>query len=362
MARPGAYASAAAEARGAACAGLCDSCLGRMFARKLGLKSARRLGARLRAEPASGCRVCGGMMDSLGEPARAAAGAMAGSQYRTFSVGAVLRPSVAERDDALRARLRARGAESIKSEATREISARVARMTGRSHDAADPDVSVVVDFKAGRCSVRAREVVVVGRYTKSARGIPQRAGSGGQSVESLVAGHVSAVYGCTQVRAGWSGSEDRDSLVGGSGRPFFARAVNPLRRCARLPRTADLGGVKLWGMRRAASAPAPARILCHVKVRARTSAQELGPLRSLAGPVSVMDGRRRAERTVHSVRFRRGRGGAFVMKVVADGGIPIKKLVEGGGVEPSASSVLGCACECAGFDFEEIRERPGRRR
>lgn len=357
MAREG-HAAAAAEALRPECAQLCDSCLGRAFARKLGARSARRLGARLRSgPPAEGCRVCGGTMDSLKELARAAAGAMAHTQYRTFSVGAVLRPSVAERDDALRARLRARGAESIKSEVTRELGRRIARATGKVQDRIDPELCVVVDFGAGRCSVRAKEVVVSGRYTKSARGMPQRAQPDGPSVESLIAGHVSAVYGCAQVRIGWSGSEDRDSLVGGAGRPFFARAVNPRRRRARLPKTAVLGPVKLLGMRRARAAPPPSRIVCTVRVRARTDAESLEGLRSLAGTVAVTDGRRNAERTVHSVRFRRGAGGAVAMRIVSDGGIPIKKLVEGGGVEPSAASVLGAACECVGFDFEDIRAR-----
>lgn len=353
----GGYAAALAEARGPECAGLCDSCLGRAFARRLGLRSARRLGARLRSgSPAKGCGVCGGLMDALGEIARSAAEAMAGAQYSTFSVGAVLRPSVAERDDALRARLRARGAESIKSEVTRELGRRIARATGKVQDRADPDLSVVVDF-AGRCSVRAKEVIVSGRYTKSARGLPQRAGAGGPSVESLIAGHLSDIYGCTQVRTGWSGSEDRDSLVGGAGRPFFARAVNPRRRFARLPKTAVLGPVRLECLRRVRAAPPPSRIVCVVRIRARTEAKDLKALRSLVGAVSVSEGRRRAERTVHSVRFRRGKGGAFAMKVTSDGGIPIKKLVEGGGVEPSAASVLGAACECVGFDFEDIRAR-----
>ena len=295
-------------------------------------------------------------MGSLGALALAAASAMSHFQYGTFSVGAVLRPSSAERDDALRARLQARGAEPLKSEATRELGKRIARITGKTPDRSDPDLSVVVDWRSGRCSLRAKEVVVAGRYTKSERGLAQRASGDGPSVESLVAGHLSAVYGCTQVRTGWSGSEDRDSLVGGRGRPFFARALNPARREARLPRTADLGPVRLSGMRRVRAAPAPSRIRCSVSVRARTGASRLGPLRSLAGPVTVEDGRRRARRTVHSVRFRRGRGGAFLMKAVTDGGIPIKRLVEGGGVEPSASSVLGSPCTCIGFDFDEISE------
>ena len=293
-------------------------------------------------------------MDSLAELARAAAEAAGGVQHETFLVGAVLPPSVAERDDSVRARLRARGSEPVKSEITRKLGARMARMTGKRQDRSDPDLSVVLELRSGRCAVRAKEVVVSGRYTKSARGVPQKRQEGERSVESLISDHLASVYGCTQVRAGWSGSEDRDSLVGGRGRPFFARAINPSRRRARLPRSSDLGPVRLWGMRRASSAPPPARIRCSVTVRARTAAGDLRGLRALAGTVAVLDGRRRAERAVHSVRFRRGRGGRFTMRLVSDGGIPIKRLVEGGGVEPSASSVLGAACECERFDFDDI--------
>lgn len=333
-------------------ADLCDSCLGRMLARP---GSARGLGARARPGPHGGaCWICAGLMDSLGPLAEAAAAAAGGADHETFLVGAVLRARVSERDDAMRARLQARGAEPVKSELTRELGSRIARITGKRLERADPDLSLVVELRSGRCAVRAKEVVVSGRYTKSARGIAQKRQSGEESVESLIAGHVSSVYGCTQVRCGWSGSEDRDSLVGGRGRPFFARAINPSRRSAPLPRSSDLGPVKISGMRRRASAPPPERIRCSVAVRAQTAAPDLRALRSLAGTVAVLDGRRRAERTVHSVRFRKGGGGKFSMRIVSDGGIPIKRLVEGGGVEPSAASVLGHACECSGFDFEEI--------
>ena len=333
---------------------LCDSCLGRMVARGPG--PARRRGARLRARPHSGaCRVCGGLTDSLDELAKAAAAEMGRAQYETFLVGAVLPPSVAERDDSMRARLRARGAEPVKSEITRELAERIARISGKRQDRAEPDLSVVLELRSGRCAVRAKEVVVCGRYAKSERGIPQKRQAGCRSVESVIAAHLASVYGCTQVRAGWSGSEDRDSLVGGRGRPFFARAINPSRMHARLPRSSDLGPVQLSCMRRAGSAPSPARIRCGVTVRASTRAPSLRGLRSLAGAVWVLDGRRRAERAVHSVRFRRGRGGRFTMRIVSDGGIPIKRLVEGGGVEPSASSVLGYACRCEGFDFDDIQ-------
>ena len=40
------------------------------------------------------------------------------------------------------------------------------------------------------------------------------------------------------------------------------------------------------------------------------------------------------------------------MKV--EGGLPIRRLIEGGGVSPSISDILKCKCTCEEFDFHDI--------
>ncbi len=357
---------------------LCASCLGRLLSRGTGGASARTIGRRLRPEGAGGkCFVCRGMMDHLGEMAGMALERVSGYDFGTFSVGATLKPSVLDRDDYLRSRLRARGADSIKTALTGDLGRIISRRSGRRLDRTDPDVTIVVDTRFGSCEVRSKHVVVRARYTKPRRGIPQKrdactscsgegcgdcglSGSAGPSIESIFAGYLLDKLGGTDVRFTWVGGEDRSSLVLGGGRLLYARVRNPVRREMRLAGTASLSGIRFGGM--SVVPEVPSRIpRFRSTIRIRVEAAEiiapaaLRRLRGLVGGVSVGEQSGRASRRqVHSLRYRRVSDRAFRMVVDADGGLPVKRFVAGQDIEPSVSGVLGVACDCARFDFLDI--------
>ena len=369
---------------------LCDSCLGRMYARRLRRVSSARLGGKIKAlagyRGTAECHVCRDILDRLHPYVERMESVSRRTHHSSFLVGAVLKPSVLDRDDALRSRFKMRGVDGIKGEVTGWLTRSFAKRTGKVADHLDPDLTFLVDLRTGACEHRTKSLVVSGRYTKAVRGLPQRqrpcedCGGGGcafcgnhgiagfDSVEGVIARFLYGVFGCPQVRFSWVGGEDRDSLVGGGGRPFFARIINPAKRRARLGRGAELGGVSLHCMKRIACVPAaPVRFRSRVALQVRVEDGNVTPgllsgLDRLAGgPVTFTPkGGRPVQRRIHSVGTGGISGDSFSLVILADGGIPMKKLVEGGDgdgggrLSPSVSEILGSRCTCVRFDFEDI--------
>lgn len=335
--------------------GLCRSCLGRVAPR------GRRGTPGPCTDPAE-CFVCRGMMDGLGRLAEVALERISGYDYETFAVGATLKPSVLDRDDYIRSRTGAAGAASIKAALTGEVGRMISRRTKKRVDRADPDLTILLDTRFGSCEVRSRPAVVYMRYTKTRRGVPQKrppcgfSGSG-PSIEGMLAGYLMERLGGDDVRFTWVGGEDRDSMVLGRGRPVYARVRNPARSAAALPEHVSLDGVEVSGMRAVAGVPdrlPPFRSMVRVVVRF-VGEPDLRRIRTLAGRVLVGTGPGRpSAKEVGPVHYRRMSADSFRMDAEVEGGTPIKRLVSGEGVEPSASSVLGAECTCARFDFLDI--------
>lgn len=102
---------------------LCDNCLGRMFAKKLGLSSYRLLGKKIHKKLGiqnKKCHICKNVFDSLHYYIEKMQNSSSQYQYKTFLVGAKLRPSVLDRDDHIRSQFKLKGIDGIKTSITRE--------------------------------------------------------------------------------------------------------------------------------------------------------------------------------------------------------------------------------------------------
>lgn len=359
---------------------LCDSCLGRMYVKKLGLASSANLGAQIRSRIASGgakCYICRDVFSDMGRHVDQMASISDTIHHSSFLVGAILRPSVMDRDDHVRSLFKLRGTDGIKAEITRSLSRSFARRSKRPPDHLDPDLTFLVNFRTGICEWRTKPVVICGRYTKHRRGLPQRqppcidCGGAGcifcnnrgissfDSVEGVISRMLYEKFGAAQVRFTWVGGEDRDSLVGGRGRPFFARLINPKSRNRRLAKGANLGDISLHGLKKIRQIPRDptrfqSKIVVYVKSCSKIGTDRLARLHGMTKkPVTMSDGRRPVLRKIHKLWYKRTSPDGFRVRMVADGGIAIKRLVEGG-VEPSMSEILGTDCTCVRFDFEDI--------
>lgn len=350
--------------------GLCRMCLARVTVR------GRRRPSNPRAAPPVGppeCFICGGLMDALDELADVAVERTAEYEYETFTVGATLKPAILDRDDYIRSSMSAAGAGSVKAALTGKLAGMISRKTSKRLDRDDPDLTILLDTRFGSCEVRSRHVVVYMRYSKTRRGVPQKRaacgtceGAGcaechlsgsGPSVEGMLTDYLLDVVGGTGVRFTWVGGEDRESLVMGGGRPVYARVCNPVRSARALPGSVSLDGIRVTEISRADKVPArlpPFSSVVRVVVWCG-DAPNLRPLKTLAGRVRVDVGPGRpSSKRIGTVYYRRVAPDSVRIETEVEGGTPIKRLVDGEGVDPSVSSVLGVGCKCVRFDFLDV--------
>ncbi len=103
---------------------LCDVCLGRLFAKKLGLVSNKKLGDRIHHTlkvKSTRCYVCKNIFDGVNSQVAKMLDVSSDHDFATFLVGTKIKPSILDRDDHLRSRFRLRGIDGIKTNITREL-------------------------------------------------------------------------------------------------------------------------------------------------------------------------------------------------------------------------------------------------
>ncbi|MGI0081850.1 MAG: tRNA pseudouridine(54/55) synthase Pus10 [Nitrosopumilaceae archaeon] len=362
---------------------LCDNCLGRLFADRLGLLSHRRLGIKIRKilgkkNPKS-CYICKNLMAKLYVQLSKMLEMSQDYEFSSFLVGAILPPSVLDRDDLIRSKFKLRGINSIKADITREIGKRFGRKTKTKVNYQNPDIVFTLDFKNDECEIKLKPIFLFGRYTKSIRGIPQKQkpckncrGKGCyacefhgitefDSVEGKIAKFLYEKFGAQQAKMTWVGSEDETSLVLGKGRPFFVRLVNPHKRQIKLAKKILLGEVVIHGIKIIGRLPQSIiRFRSKVKMEVQTE-KEIKPsqLKNLyklkAQPISVYENSgKKNQKHIYDISYKKKSSNSFSLFMKADGGVPLKRLADGIEVTPSLSSILENPCKCKIFDFHEI--------
>ena len=128
---------------------LCDNCLGRLFAHNLGLVSYQKLGKKIRStlkkiNPKS-CFICKTMMAKLDTQLSKMLEMSHDYEFSSFLVGAILQPSILDRDDLIRSKFKFQGINSIKGDVNREIGKRFGRKTKAVVDYLNPDIVFTLD-------------------------------------------------------------------------------------------------------------------------------------------------------------------------------------------------------------------------
>lgn len=347
---------------------LCRYCLARQTTRA-GKKSVEK------------CHICRGLFDNLDQIAKKALAALERYEFDTFLVGATLATQLFEREDALRARLKIRGKESVKGQLTRELGQRLAKMTGRHVDFSRPDVTVNMTIdKDGiaEAIAHARPIALEGRYTKKARGLPQKQERcpmcqgkgcslcdntgfyGDGSVEGILAKHIAKATGGQALRFSWVGSEDQSSLVIGKGRPFYVKVSDPHIRKPKKRRFSEAGVTAIITGVLDDVPDTQARFTVRTKIACTcarpVTGDDIAKLKSLAGAEVKFESRSKvASKKVYSAQAKKTGDNEFQITIKADGGLPIKQFV--GGVEymePNVSAILGAKCECVTFDILSV--------
>ena len=328
------------------------------------------------------CYICGGLMDSAGHDAKEVAKLIRPYQFDTLAVGVSMPEGVQNREDELRANLKLKGNETIKTQAASLIADEVASKLSKRVDKMRPDLRVIVDMGSGKVLVSSKPLFMYAKYTKPP-GVSQRrelcghcSGQGcascrttgfdsGRSVEGEVRARLAKASGSDRMKFTWIGSEDKDSRVYPPGRPFVVELKNPVRR--ELPRSFSVktrgGSIAITEWRALPSKPVGLpgfRFRTEITATARkvVKAESLAEVRRRFKKTVVRFERpheRAVQKTVYSARAKK-RGRALIIEAELDGGLPVKRFVSGELVSPSVSEVLKTEVRCRKFDIREVKE------
>ncbi|MDG6906871.1 MAG: hypothetical protein JRN20_13910 [Nitrososphaerota archaeon] len=324
------------------------------------------------------CDLCGGILAELPKRTSEIAEKLSKYEYETFLIGASIPQTVLDREDELRSRLKIKGKESVKSQITRMLTRNISKTTGKRSDYSRPDLAVLLSLADGYVQINPRSIWLSARYTKSSRGIPQRSsdcrqcnglgcaacnysGRSGKNIQSVATAFFCKKFGAESCNFVWLGSEDENSLVEGSGRPFFAEVLRPKIRLTGSDRSKfrtrlafKSKDIKLTGIypleKRITEVP-QFNVTCVVHlVKNETDSPQILSSEEIErnfsqAIVTIRLSRkyRMVQRMIHSIIVKPLNGGAKVDLIIkCEGGVPIKKLItnEDGSVEPNLSTLL----------------------
>ena len=359
---------------------LCDHCLGRLFSKQLRLSSNKLLGKKLnkKSKSTKNCYICKNLFDNLNHFLKLMLDVSRDYSYSTFSVGAIIKPSIVDRDDSIRSKYKLKGIDSIKTDITRELGRSFSKKTKKTIDSLDPDLTFTINLKDTTCAVRSKSITLSGRYLKTMRGLPQKqsscdncSGKGCRvcnfhgisqfdSVEGIISQFLFEKFGGTTAKFTWIGGEDKSSLVLGSGRPFFVKIQNPLRRSIK-SKSKKFDSLQIRNLKIISESPKKplkfnSTIEAKIVTKDKIKSEHLKKLKQLKNnPVVVYEkSGKRSEKKISSVKYKKNSQNILSLVIKAESGLPIKRFVDGNDVSPGISQILQTPCKCKEFDFLEI--------
>jgi tRNA pseudouridine synthase 10 len=353
----------------------------------------------------SECHICSGLMDESESIVKRIAEILDDDyQFDTFLIGATLPAYLYEKEDRIRARFKIRGRENIKSQFMRDLRKKFRECTKKQIDFLYPDIVINLQFEKETTldiNIKMRPMIILGRYVKKNRGIPQRKGgdyigcddinvqnetSPSTNVKPLLAS--TELAGCTstpeytsiqsilsreilkvtkgeRLKFSWIGSEDEESLVSGSGRPFFVQVRNPKtirlnKRRLNFPRYGLFVNIERYFKKLPEQ---PVQFIAKTRIVIQSSRQlekeDVLKIKSLADSIVVFPNQKNKSKSstkrIYSVDVAKIDNRIFELHLVAEGGLAIKQFVEGREyISPNVSTAANLQCECLFFDILDV--------
>ena len=361
---------------------LCDRCLGRLFSKQMNLSSNRLLGKKLKMhvkQSSKKCFICKNLLDHLTPYLKLMLDYSSQYDFSSIIVGALIKPSIIDRDDYIRSKYKLKGIDSVKTDITKELGKQFIKKTKKIIDFLNPDLTFTINFKDESCQLRSKPILLHGRYTKSIRGLTQKQkscnnclGKGCRvcnfhgiseydSVEGKISEFLFNKFGGTIAKFTWIGGEDKDSLVFGLGRPFFVKLQNPLKRNLRISNNVNLNSIVVHNLKIISEPPKTpikfnSSIVLEISTENDISIINIKKLKNIPNnPVIVYEkSGKRSEKIISNLKYKKTAKNHFTLFMKAEGGLPIKRFVEGDNVTPGISQVMNDKCTCDTFDFLEI--------
>ena len=362
---------------------LCDFCLGRLFSKKnkqiLYHSLGKKMRSKLSLQKSKKCYICKNLFEDLELYLQLLLAKSSNYQFKTFVLGTIIKPSLSERDDFIKSRFKIRAVDSLKSSITKELSRKFSRKSRSALSNLDPELTLTVNLKTHSCELRTKPIYLYCRYTKHKRGLTQKQSTcencngkgciscknhgivGSDSVEGKISDFLYRKFHTDRIKVNWVGGEDKSSLVLGKGRPVFVKILNPLKRNIRFPKNVKLDGVILSHLKIIKDQPSGSKqfkssVLLNIETKDRINSEHLKKIKNITNkPVKIFEKNGKTnQKYIYRINYKKNGNNSLIVTMLTDGGLPIKRFVEGRDLSPSISSVIRNNSKCIEFDFKQI--------
>ncbi len=305
------------------------------------------------------------------------------NKIKRIDIGTSLPFQLFEREDNLRSLFKIKGFPNIKNHYNTLIRREITKNNYYCIDHLNPDlrIEIFLDIDLNfKVKYKVNDIILLGRYNKYQRGLIQRIklrevfnntqtdlknfGSQLQkfsTIEDTVLNYLYSQVHADSIKISWLGSEDKDSLVLGNGRPFIVRIINPLNNIFKKEyeiqnklflkfQEIKYDEIQLYN-----------KYLIKIKtyVKVLEGKLENGDLENsipkLKGETIFKFKKKIVKRTIYSSNFKVIDNKNFELDLVLDNGIPIKQLIGGQeSINPCLSDLINKKCECVLFDIYDI--------
>ena len=326
-------------------------------------------------ESVTECDICRGLWNKMDSITSAVHFGSKMHDFRSFLIGLVLPWQISEKEDQIRASCKIRGRESVKTALTRVIRRKFAELSGKRLETSNPDVVIIITVQDKNyldfgITIRSRSLTLEGVYVKKSRDVPLDesrlsiyAKKTVSSLEEVLRRELIYVTDAESVSFSWLGKEDKDSLVLGGGRPFFATLKNPKRRYLKHHLRFQIGKTSVTVNKNPTNIPRQLPTFIN-KIRAVVACEDneqfsTSDIRVLNNKgilcVGFANKKSWGIKLVYSMRARVVNLRKFVLTIVCDGGLPIKRFVDGyGRTSPNVTDLLKKKCKCHIFDVMDL--------
>ena len=362
---------------------LCEYCAGRLISKLVGKTPSKLVGKKYLKKfgksSSTKCYVCKNIFENLDSMLSNIFEKSCNFDFKTFNLGLILKNSFLERDDLIKSKFKIKGIENLKFAISSEIGKKISRRTKSKKIINDPDLFIQINFKDESSTIRTKPIFVYGRYNKKIRKLPQKQMSckscngigchncnfkGLENIESIegkISDFLIKKFDGNQVKINWIGGEDQSSLVLGNGRPFFAKILNPKKRNRMLRKSLNLDGISLSELKKIlvqpkGSVPFKSKVLIIVDTKKPILLTHLKKLDILQN-IKIHDpskNKKSTNKQIYKICYKKLGKTSFLLDLFADGGIPIKLLIQNSDVSPNISKLLGNHCRCRKIDFKNI--------
>ncbi len=318
------------------------------------------------------CQICHGLWNQLDETCNKLTEATKNYQYDTFQIGLTLDHSFYDNEDKFRSRFKIRGKENIKTSILREIRKKFGNVSNKKTDLHSPDITI--NLQIGRkfetkVSVISKTVILRGRYNKikgfqikNKNSTNDRLEINQRHIEKILKKEISDQFSSDSIIFWPVGKEEPESLVLGNGRPFYMSIKNSKKISFKQGLSIQSNGILFKLIEKVRALPTSTPLYVK-KVMTLVSFQEklrTSDFKNFTDSgimiVEIMNRKSKNWKLIYQMDIKVKTQRKLELTITCDNGLPIRKFIEGDGVDisPTLRQILGRKCHCNKFDILDI--------